>query len=97
MEPRKKEVIIEWNGQKETVIVRELTWGEYNEVLDAVVEITTVGTVPQTRFNMFKYRVEVLKKAIVKAPFDKNKVDKLPRSIVEPIWRAVEELNPLTL
>ena len=93
----KKEVEIEWEGKKEVVVVRELTWGEYNEVMEAAIDVYMVGGVPQTKFRYSKYRFELMKRALEKAPFPKEKIAELPRSIAEKIWRAVEELNPLVV
>jgi len=91
----KKTVRINWNGREEEVVVRELTWGEYNKLLSEVIQVKMVGNLPQTQFDFAKYRIMLMKMAIEKAPFDKDEVENLPVSIASKIWQAVTELNPL--
>ena len=93
---RRKVVKIEWEGKEEEVVVRELTWGEYNEVLSRLVKVENIGGVTKTVVNLPQYRVEMMVKAIEKAPFkvDEQTIKSLPRSIGEKIWKTVEELNP---
>jgi len=95
MEMRQAEVEIEWEGRKETVVVRELTFGEHNEVLSKSLKVRNVGGLSQVDFDIATYRKEVMKKAIVKAPFDKNRIDDIPLSVANKIWEKIAELNPL--
>ena len=94
---REKAVEIEYGGEKMRVVVRELTWAEYNQALAAALTVENVGGVSRSRFDIARFRLEVMKRAVKEAPFPLTDegVGGLPASLAEKIWRVVEELNPL--
>ena len=93
---RRIEVEIMWKGKREKVVLREPTWGEYNNALSRSVEVVSVDGVTQTRVDPFKLRKYLLLYAIERAPFKRSEreIDALPASVGELLYRELEKLLP---
>ena len=94
---RRSVVRIEWEDGEAEFVVRELTWGEMNEVIAASTRVEIVGGVPKTSFDLSRFREELLVRALERAPFTvtRESVRSLPARIAERLYREAEKLNPL--
>lgn len=94
----KEEVEIEWNGQKENVVLKRLTWGEMNQVLaESLGKVRVIGgEVPTLEFDIIRYREALLLKSIVEAPFkiDISQIRQLPQDVGDVLFQKAMELNP---
>ena len=94
----KKEIEIEWEGKKEKVVLRRLTWGEKNELMKQVLGKIKIsgGKMPEIEIDIVKWRELVTLYSIESAPFEKTleNLRKLPADVGEKLYRAAEELNP---
>jgi hypothetical protein len=95
---KKKEIEIDWEGKKEKVIVKKLTFGEMNEIIRQVVgKITIIGAeTPSINIDIVAYREMLLLKSIEYAPFkvDIETIRNLEPEIAMQILAVAEELNP---
>lgn len=93
-----KVVEIEWNGQKEKVVLKRLTWGEMNKLMAEVIGKLKVkgGDLPELDIDIVKWRELLLLYSIKSAPFsvDIESIRNLPAEIGEKLYREAEELNP---
>jgi len=97
MQLKRKKVTINYGGKKAVVVVRELTWGEFNDVISRASKIENIGGVTRSTFDFVAFREEMILRSIEEAPFkvDRETIRGLPAHVVEKIWQAVSELNPL--
>jgi len=98
MEMPKKEIEIDWNGKKEKVVIRRLSFGETGEVSDIVAPMTAVGGQQTVTLNQHKIRMESMLRCIVSAPFtvDKKTIYGLPNDVGEKIYQEIDQFNSLT-
>lgn len=92
------EVAIKYNDKDEVVIVKRLTWGERNKVIeDAIGKIKVLGgEIPQMEINQTAWRNSLWIHSIDKAPFEVNEatLNGLETDVTDPIFKAALELNP---
>ena len=89
---RKKEVVVDGVGR---FVIREPTWGEYNEIIGKTATILPNGS---ARIDWVRFRLLMLMKCIEEAPIPVNEetLNSLPASVGEQLYRVVEEfLSPL--
>lgn len=98
MKAMKKEFEINWEGRKDKVVIKELTFGERNDLQEEVTKITYVGTMPQIKVSTGKLRELSILKSLVSAPFKIGitEVRNLPNEIGEKIYSEVDKLNHLS-
>lgn len=99
-EVEKKEIPIEWKGRKETVVIRRLSIGEWNDITEATTKNRAVGTVQQVDFKPLKFQEMAVQKSIVKAPFKFDSVEDI-RSLFDMkmfrmLYEKIEKFNGLT-
>ena len=93
-------VEVEYNGQKVKVTVRELTFGEYYNLLEKHSIVDFKGTKAGMTVRLYKFIQDLTQKAIVEIEppmFKKDDIPNLPRSIAEKISIKVLDLNPFTI
>jgi hypothetical protein len=92
------EVKIQYNGKEEIVVVKKLTWGERNKVIDdAIGKIKVLGgETPQMEINQTAWRNSLWIHSVAKAPFtiDEATLNSLDTDVTDPIFKAALELNP---
>lgn len=99
MEVAKKEFEIDWNGKKEKVMIKRLTFGESNDLQDEVTAVKMVGTQRILELKQGKMKTLLVKKCVVSAPFklDIATIRDLPNTVGELIHNEVDKFNTLDL
>jgi hypothetical protein len=93
-------VEIDWQGQKAEVVVKELTWGEMNQVLrEAIGKMRLMGQELMLEVDIVAWREALVLRSIAKAPFDVTieNIRNLPPDVGERIFDAAQRLNPFRL
>jgi hypothetical protein len=93
----KKEIKIEWEGSKDTIVIRKLSDGEIADMRRQTNIVTTVGKSTQIKSDIETFRHLVMTKAIVKAPFKIGieEVRKLSHKFAEKLFEIVYDFNEL--
>jgi len=94
----KFEIPIEWEGRKETVIIKKLNFGETNDLRHEATEIKIVGNTYQAKVHTGRFMELAILKSIVQAPF-KNSIEdirNIPREIGEMLYGEIEKFNNLS-
>lgn len=99
MEPEKREFEIEWEGKKEKVVIKRLTFGERNDLWEEVAKIKVVGTQQVVDIKHGRMREIAILKSLMKAPFKISAEDirNLPAQLGDLIYKEVDEFNTLGL
>jgi len=97
MEIEKREIPIDWEGRKETVVIKKLTYGDTLDLREESTDLKFIGTLPQIKFNSSKYELLSVFKSIMKAPFkiDLESIRQLPKDIGELLGKEVTEFSNL--
>ena len=97
MKVKTKVVKIDWDGKQEDVELKELTFGEYNDLMEEAAEVKLIGTTPQVKISHSKMKEFALLKAVTKAPFEKSiqAIRNLPRAIGDQLYAEVDKLNTI--
>jgi hypothetical protein len=92
------EVVIKYNDKDEVVIVKKLSWGERNSVIEETIGKVKIlgGEIPQMEIDQTRWRNSLFLKSVVKAPFtiDIASLNELDTDVADPIFKQVMELNP---
>jgi hypothetical protein len=92
------EVKVVYNDKEEIVVIKKLSWGERNQVIeDTVGKIKVLGgEIPQMEIDQTKWRTSLFLKSVVQAPFPitKEALDALDTDVADPIFAKVMEMNP---
>jgi delta 1-pyrroline-5-carboxylate dehydrogenase len=87
------DVIVQWEGKDEVIVVKKLTWGERNKVIEETIGKVKVlgGETPQMEIDQTKWR-----NSVVTAPFPItiDGLNALDTDVADPIFKVVMELNP---
>jgi hypothetical protein len=103
MEVEKKEIPIEWEGRKEVVVIKKLSFHETNELYDdpSVLEQRIIGKIVDVKVKTGKLKEVAMLKSIMKAPF---KIDmttfidpSFPNEIGNQIFEEINKLSKLSL
>lgn len=88
---------IDWDGKKEDVTIREFTFGEFNELIQAATKIGGTPSAPKVDLDQRAMKEQALLKSIQKAPFEitLKTIQELPNTIGQKIYREIDELNSL--
>jgi len=100
-----KEIEIDFEGKRETVVIRKMGWTEKQRFLEKF--ITTKVTVdPKTQqenvdvtIKIFERKITALMTCIVKAPFkwgQEKYLDEVDEKILEKIYNEVDKFNELS-
>jgi predicted RNase H-like nuclease (RuvC/YqgF family) len=94
----KKEIPIEWEGSKDTIVIKKLSDGEIADLRRQTNIVTTVGKSTQIKSDIETFRHLVMLKAIVKAPFKIGieEVRRLPHKFAEKLFEIVYDFNELS-
>jgi len=89
------EVEIDWNGKKELVRLRRLTFGEINQLTEDSTDIRVSNGQPVMKISQKVMRENGLLKSIVEAPFTicLSEIQNLDFEIGTKLFQAFEELN----
>ena len=92
----------EWEGRKVEVVVRKLTWGEYNKLIAESSTVVATAGVPQVRVDAVKFREKMFVAAVKELRIDGQQFTvseelarSLPYDLAERIMQLVEQVNPL--
>ncbi len=99
MAVEKREIEIEWEGKPAKVVIKELTYGERNDIRNESNEIKLMGDSIQTKVNMGRFQELCVLKSVVSAPFktgDISAVRDLPIETGDKIYKEVDRLNHLS-
>jgi hypothetical protein len=90
-----KDVSIEWNGGKETVTIKRLTFGEMNAVSEEALTVRMLNGQPNVDVSQMKLKEIGLLKGIVKAPFPItiDSIRNLEMEVGNALFEAFSELN----
>jgi hypothetical protein len=92
------EVPIKYNDNDEVVVVKKLSWGERNQVIEETIGKVRIlgGEIPQMEIDQTRWRNSLFLKSVVKAPFDISiaTLNDLDTDVADPIFKVVMELNP---
>lgn len=99
MEKKTKKIPIEWEGKKAEVVIRRMTFGENNDLQDAITTTKIVDKKMVMEIKQGKAKTLMLQKCIVSAPFktDKESIRNLPPDIGEYIWTELDKFNTFDL
>ncbi len=84
---------ITYNGNKESVTIRKLTWGERNSILRESIQTKLVGKEPHVSVDNFRMQELTIQKAIVSAPFNHQKIEvirDLPVEIGDYLFKEID-------
>lgn len=97
MEIEKKEISIDWEGRKEVVVIRKLTYGDILDLREESMDMKFIGTIPQIKFNSGKYELLSIHKSLMKAPFkiEVESIRSLPKETGELLAKEVTEFSNL--
>jgi len=98
MEVEKKEISIDWEGRKEVVVIRKLTYGDVLDLREEAMDLKFIGMMPQVKFNSSKYELLSIHKSVMKAPFkiEVEAIRQLPKEIGELLAKEVTEFSNLS-
>lgn len=90
-----REVEIEWNGVKGVVKLRELTFGEYIDIMRKYSKNRVVNGVVSAEIDVWGMKMEMVLKSIVEAPFEVNmqNLRNLSTKYAQILMEVVDELN----
>ena len=93
-----KEIPIEYNGKKEKVVIRKLSWPENNALRSKYVLSKIVGGEIEIKMDLYNLRTEALKLSFVSGPFKLQDIDenKVEHDILDKIADEVEFFNKLS-
>ncbi|MFQ5621282.1 MAG: hypothetical protein ACE5FT_05550 [Candidatus Nanoarchaeia archaeon] len=96
MEEKTKEIELVIRGVNEKLEIRQLTFGEYHDIMREVTQ-TTVSTSgkPNVQMDFGKMQELVILKCLVKAPFEISlaNIKKLPRADGERLYNEINQYN----
>jgi len=89
MQPELHEFEIEWNGKKEKVVIKRLTFGERNDLWEQIAKIKVIGTQQVVDLKHGKMRELSILNCLVKAPFKKSleEIRNLPANLGDLIYK----------
>jgi len=93
-----KEIEIDWKGEKAKVIIKRLSFGERNDLIDQFMKMRLVGSQTVTEIS-YKEMIELaLLKSIKSAPFtiDREGIRNLDPEVGDQIYAEVDALNRLS-
>lgn len=93
---KEEKVEFEFEGKKHYVVLRELTGGEFDSIIDEVMEVTVSTGAPTMKMKWGKYRKLLILKSIKEASFKVtiDEISRLPREVYEKLFEKASELNP---
>lgn len=93
----KKEIQIEWEGSKDTIVIKKLSDGEMADIRRQTNIVTTAGKSTQVKSDVETFRHLLMLKAIVKAPFKIGieEVRRLPCKFAEKLFAIIYDFNEL--
>ena len=93
-----KQVEIEFNGKKELVVLKRLSFGEKNKLEEEATDIKVIGGQPVVKISTSKMKELALLKSITKAPFtiDLNSIQALPQEIGAKLFDEFTTLNEIS-
>jgi len=99
MEPKTKEIEIEWNGRPEKVVFKKLNYKEKMDILEAAVTVRLMGEIPDVQVNWRRAQDLAFIKSLIKAPFtiDINVIGELEPEVVENMIAEASKFNNLDL
>lgn len=94
----KKEIPIEWEGSKDSVIIKKLSDGDIADMRRQTNIVTTLGRTTQIKSDVETFRHLIMFKAIVKAPFKIGieEIRKLPHRFAEKLFAIIYDFNELS-
>ena len=98
-EIEKKEIPIDWEGEKKNVVIRKFTFGIENEIRRQSTKLKYVGTVPHASVDVGAFMEFALLKSIMKAPFKFSSIEdirNLPARLGKKIYDEIEKFNNLS-
>lgn len=89
-----KTLQIDWEGKKEEVIIKEVTYGEKNRIIKGFTDIKQTGST----VDPYEMRTLWLEKAIIKAPFEVNRknIDDLSARVGDYLFEEITKLNSVS-
>lgn len=93
-----KEIEIEWNGKKEKVTIKRLTFGERNKFMEEFIKVRMVGDTFQTEVLHGQMKTLALLRCIVKAPFpiDIASIESLDADLGDYLYSEIDKFNRLS-
>jgi len=90
-----KEVEVNWQDSPVKVILKELTFGEKNELLEQAADVSGKGGELSTNINVRKLKEFALLKGIKEAPFEItiSNIRNLTASDGENLYNELDKLN----
>ena len=84
------------DGEKHYVVLKEMTFGEFNEFLKQVATTKIEGGQIVLDIDLQKFREMLILKSIKEASFPAtiDNIKKLPREVGEKLFEEAQELNP---
>lgn len=93
---KEERIEFEMNGEKHYVVLKEMTFGEFNDFLRNATEVKIEGGQVKMDIDFQKFREMIILKSIKEASFKVtiDEIRKLPREIGEMLFEKAQELNP---
>jgi len=94
----KKEIPIEWEGSKDSVIIKKLSDGEIADMRRQTNTVMTIGRSVQIKSDVETFRHLIMFKAIIKAPFKISLEDirRLPHKFAEKLFAIIYDFEELS-
>lgn len=93
-----REIKINWKDKEEIIEIKELSWGDMEDVTNLATKIRTIAGTPEVNFDNKIYNLNLMLKSITKAPFTVNaeNLRQLSNKDGKRILKEITELNALT-
>jgi phage FluMu protein gp41 len=93
-----REIKINWKEKDEIIQIKELSWGDMEDVTNLATKIRTIAGTPEVNFDNKIYNLNLMIKSITKAPFVVNSENlrQLTNRDGKRILKEITELNALT-
>ena len=94
-EEETKTIPIKINGEMKEVVLKKLTAGARGKIRSACSKTKYIGTQPQIEVNDAELEAQLMKEAILKAPFphELNDIKELPSEVFDYLMNAFQDFS----
>lgn len=88
-----KEVPLMINGQLENITIKKISSGERRDIMKQCMNTKFVGQQMQGNFDGLSYQIQILQKAIIKAPFpiEVKFIETLPEQVLDYLYKQYSD------
>lgn len=93
-----RDIEIDFNGKKEVVTIKKMTFGEKNDLMQQAIPTKVLGGQVMAELKHGTLKELSLLKAITKAPFtiSMGEIRNLDPEVGEKLYQAIDKLNSVT-